>query len=271
MDETTKTVRDYYDADVEAEWNRIAGRPEFLLTCRMLDRYIKPNDTVLDIGGGPGRYSLYLAEKGCNVTLLDLSAENTKFAMEEADRRRLFIQAIAGDAREADSLTKGQLFDHVLLMGPLYHLLEESQRIDAINAALNVLKPGGIIFASFLTLMAGIIYGMQHNPKAITYTAEAEFIKCFVAKKSFAGMAFTQALFIEQSEILPLMAQFPLDKLHLFMQEGIMPTSEGNIMSQPKEIVDLWLDLCEKVWEREELLSWSEHLMYVGRKYKNCF
>jgi len=37
-------------------------------------------------------------------------------------------------------------------------------------------------------------------------------------------------------------------------------------MSQPQEIIDQWLDLCEKVWERGELLSWSEHLMYVGRK-----
>ena len=64
MDETTKIIRDYYDASVQAEWERIANRPEFLLTCRMLDRYIMPGGKVLDIGGGPGRYSLYLAEKG---------------------------------------------------------------------------------------------------------------------------------------------------------------------------------------------------------------
>ena len=73
MDKTTKIIREHYDANVLSEWNRIANRPEFLLTCRMLDRYIKPGDSVLDIGGGPGRYSLYLAEKGCDVTLFDLS------------------------------------------------------------------------------------------------------------------------------------------------------------------------------------------------------
>jgi hypothetical protein len=37
-------------------------------------------------------------------------------------------------------------------------------------------------------------------------------------------------------------------------------------MSQPKEIIDAWLDMSEKLAEREYLLSWSEHLMYVGRK-----
>jgi len=40
----------------------------------------------------------------------------------------------------------------------------------------------------------------------------------------------------------------------------------SNIMQQPKEIIDFWFDICEKLWEREDLLSWSEHIMYVGRK-----
>ena len=266
MDEKTKAVQAYYDTDVELEWNRIANRPEFLLTCRMLDRYIKSGDTVLDIGGGPGRYSLYLAERGCNVTLVDLSPKNTAFALEEAGRRGLFIKAVAGDACVVDSLVKEQVFDHVLLMGPLYHLLEESQRTQAVNAALNVLKPGGVFFASFLTIMGGMIYFITDAPSTIIHEAEAEFIECFKNKKSFVGMAFTNAFFIEQSEILPFMTQFALDKLHLFGQEGMISASERNIMSQPKEVVDVWLDLCEKTWEREELLSWSQHLMYVGRK-----
>ena len=66
----TDIVKAYYNANVSGEWNRIAGRPEFLLTCRFLNRYIKSGDKVLDIGGGPGRYSLYLAGRGCDVTLL---------------------------------------------------------------------------------------------------------------------------------------------------------------------------------------------------------
>lgn len=267
MDETTKIIRDYYDTAVEGEWNRIADRPEFLLTCRMLDRYIKPGDTVLDIGGGPGRYSLYLAEKGCNVTLFDLSAENTKFALEQAAKQGLSIQTVSGDAREVDKFVDGQ-FDYVLLMGPLYHLLDEPERIRAVDSALKMLATGGVIFVSFISMMGGIIYGMKDAPEILASTDpfEISFVENFIARKSNAGMAFTNAFFIEQSEILPFMTQFPLEKLHLFGQEGITPPCESNIMSQPKEIVNLWLDLCEKIWEREELLSWSEHLMYVGRK-----
>ena len=267
MDKTTKIIQDYYDTNVESEWTRIADRPEFLLTCRMLDRYIKPGDRVLDIGGGPGRYSLYLAEKGCNVTLFDLSSENTKFAAEQAAKQGLSIHTVTGDAREADNLVKGQ-FDYILLMGPMYHLLDEGDRIKAVKAALDLLVPGGIIFISFINLFAGIVYAMKFIPEIIASTvpSEIEFLNHVITRKSFAGDAFTQAFFIEQSEILPFMAQFSLEKLHFFGQESITSPCESNIMSQPKEIVDLWLDLCEKIWEREEFLSWSEHLMYVGRK-----
>ncbi len=266
MDESIRAVKEFYDAKVENEWTRIANRPEFLLTCRMFDRYIKPGDKVIDIGGGPGRYSLYLAEKGCEVTLLDLSPENANFAARRASEQGLSIKVFSGDARGADKIISG-CFDHVLLMGPMYHLLDENDRKSAVNAALGLLKKSGILYVSFINLFAIIIYYMKQSPEKIVLSEEAIYIKHAVSQQTYAGDAFTKAVFADQSEILPFMAQFPLEKLHFFGQEGIISPCEGNIMSQPQNVIDSWLDLCEKVWERKDLLSWSEHLMYVGRKY----
>lgn len=265
MDEVTKTIRDFYNAEVLSEWKRIDGRPEFLLTCRFIDRYVKPGDKILDIGGGPGRYSLYLAEKGCNVTLYDLSDENAKFASEKAKELKVPINTVVGDARTVNKHFSCQ-FDHILLMGPMYHLLTESDRAKAVKAAINILKPGGTIFISFINIISGIIYEMKFQPDLISDPNEKEYHNCFLENQSFSGQAFTQAHFSTQDEILPFMSQFPLEKLHFFGQEGITAPCENNIMSQPKEIVDLWIDFCEKICEREDLLSWSEHLMYVGRK-----
>jgi len=260
MDEITKIIQNHYNNSVMAEWNRIANRPEFLLTCRMLDRYIRPNDTVLDIGGGPGRYSLYLAEKDCNVTLFDLSSENIKFAQERAAEYGLPIKTVTGDVREADKLVDEQ-FDHVLLM-------EENDRITAVNAVLKLLKPNGILYISFINLFAGMIYAMKFAPEMLSSTVpdDIRYMENFISQKNFAGNGFTKVFMIEQDEILSFMAQFPLEKLHLFGQESITSPCEDNIMSKPKEIIDKWLDFCEKIWERDDLLSWSEHLMYVGRK-----
>ena len=84
--------------------------------------------------------------------------------------------------------------------------------------------------------------------------------------ESYGGDAFTKAFFIDQREIIPFMSQFPLEKLHLFGQEGITAPCNENIMKQNEDIVKYWLDISETVWEREEFLSYSEHLMYVGKK-----
>jgi len=267
MDETTKVIQDFYNNQVVFEWSRIDNRPEFLLTCRMLDRYIKPDDSVLDIGGGPGRYTLYYANKGNDVTLFDLSPENIQFALKKAAEDSVSITAIAGDAREVSSHISEQ-FDHVLLMGPMYHLLEEHDRITAVNEAIKLLKLGGMLYVSFINLFAGIIYGMKYEPDQIASTeaAHIDYLEKVISQETFTGDAFTKAVFIDHSKILPFMAQFPLEKLHLFGQEGITSPNELLIRAASPEIYELWLDYCEKLWEREDLLNFSEHIMYVGRK-----
>lgn len=269
MDKNAAIVREFYDNNAARELARLANRPEFIITCRMLDRYIQPGDRVLDIGGGPGRYSLYYAAKDCSVTLLDLSPACVELAQEQAAAQGLSLQGIAGDARLADELLTEQ-FDHVLLMGPLYHLLEEKERSKAVAAALKLLKPGGILYVSFISVNAGIIYYLTDAPQDIGLTAsnknEMAFLNRFLAVASIAGTAFTEAFFIAPGEILPFMERFPLEKLHLFGQESLLSLNEAGVMAQSPEVIATWLDIALKVCEREDLLSWSQHLMYIGRK-----
>ena len=180
MEENIKIVQEHYNINPLDEWNRITNKPEFLLTCRMLDKYIKAGDKVLDIGGGPGRYAFYLAKKNCEMTLFDLSPENIKFADKKSLELNLPIKTLCGDARITDKLVNEQ-FDHVLLMGPLYHLLEASDRITAVNAALNLLKSGGVIFASFINSFAGMVYYMKFAPDAIIWEIEKSYIDNVIA------------------------------------------------------------------------------------------
>lgn len=63
-------IEQYYNYDYD-EWGRLLRhRIEFEMTKRMLDRFIKEKSTVLDVGGGPGRYSIYLAQNGHEVTFI---------------------------------------------------------------------------------------------------------------------------------------------------------------------------------------------------------
>ncbi len=154
-EKTAETVRRFYNQHPYYEWRRLDRHPiEFLITKNQLERYIQAGETVLGLGGGPGRYALWLAERGCQVTLMGLGDVHIDFAREKAEAMSLPLEALQGDILDAPELLKGRQFDHVLVMGPLYHLLEETERQTAMRNALALTKPGGRVYASFLLLFS---------------------------------------------------------------------------------------------------------------------
>lgn len=267
MKEDIRLVKDYYDLIAGHEWERFDRHPyEFELTLRMMNRYILPGDSVLDIGGGPGRYSIYLSEKGCDVTLIDLSEKCVEFAKQKAGELGVGFKAFAGNALDTDKILSGS-FDHVLLMGPMYHLLEEEDRTCAVNSALKLLKKGGNLFVSFISLYAGVIFYMTRQlPEGLLDAREKEYFEKVISGESYSGLSFTKAHFAAPDGILPFFERFPLEKLRFFGQESILPPIERYLKEQPEEVQEEWLDLAERLCEREELLSYSEHLMYIGKK-----
>lgn len=267
MEQSVETVRRFYDQTALEEWGRMDRNPfEFEITKAYLKRYIRPGDRVLDVGGGPGRYSLWLAGLGAKVTLLDLSGGNIALAKQKAAEQRLPLTALQGDAREADRLVEGP-FDHLLLMGPLYHLLQEEDRTAAVKACLNCLKPGGMLFCAFISNYANLVFLLSQARESILDPRETEWLRCVKAPESYAGPAFTQAFFIQPGEIEPFMSKFPLKKRHLLGCEGIAAAFQQELGALPEELFREWLALSLSLCEREELLSWAEHLMYIGEKH----
>jgi SAM-dependent methyltransferase len=164
-----------------------------------------------------------------------------------------------------DRLVDGS-FDVVLLMGPMYHLLSEDRLAEAVTTALRVLKPGGTLFVSFISLFAGFCYYMKEGPEQLPAPSEDPYVQCVVENRSYCGPAFTDACFIAPHEIVPFMSRFPLEKLHLLGQEGITSPAELRILACDEAVIQSWLDVSLQLCEREEFFSYSEHLMYIGRR-----
>ncbi|QSX06747.1 class I SAM-dependent methyltransferase [Sedimentibacter sp. zth1] len=270
MKDTIVNVKKYYDENTEYEWDRIDRHPfEFIFTTYMMDKYIKPGDTILDIGGGPGRYSMYYSQKGCDVTLVDLSDGNIQFAKEKAKEKKVSINAFSKNCLELDKLNLKE-FDHVFLMGPLYHLVEEEDRIKAVKIALNHLKSSGNLYCSFILDFASIIYDLKNGPGLLSKHLEDQdsksIIDSIVNRTIYDGPSFTSSCFYNQKQIEPFMKQFGLKKLHLFGQEGIMSPNENQVLTYPKEEFDLWIETAKKFLELPELLAYSEHAMFIGKK-----
>ncbi len=149
----SESVRDYYNRNAFAEWERLdgaLGRIEFASTVHLIDKYFPAQGRVCDIGGGPGRYTIELIRRGYQVTLLDLS--EVEVDMAGARLRELGMSAerlIVGDARDLSSLASSS-FHAALLMGPMYHVLDSEQRLAILRELHRVLMPRGTAVVSYL-------------------------------------------------------------------------------------------------------------------------
>jgi ubiquinone/menaquinone biosynthesis C-methylase UbiE len=153
----------YYDRGEEQ--GRLAGmaRLELVRTQELLDRHLPPPPAVvLDAGGGPGAYALWLAERGYEVHLLDPIELHVDQARAAAEARHIRLaSAVVGDARELPHTDAA--VDVVLMLGPLYHLQERDDRLRALREAHRVLVPGGLLAAAAISRFASTVDGLAQG------------------------------------------------------------------------------------------------------------
>jgi ubiquinone/menaquinone biosynthesis C-methylase UbiE len=268
MNEVTHNpVEQMYDADSEREWQRLVRhRTEFGVTLRALAEYLPPAPAkILDVGGGSGRYAIALTKQGYDVTLLDLSQNNLALAEQKAASAGVEIaQMVHGNALDLAGFT-AKSFDAVLMLGPLYHLLLESERLRAVQEALRALKVDGRIFAAFVTRFAPFRDAAANYPDwFINNAAYAEqILKTGVHDR---GQGFVNAYFAHPTEICPFMESAGLHMLNLIGCEGVVSAVEEKINQLSHPEFEQWVDLNYRLGQEPSLHGAAEHLLYVGEK-----
>src|SRR5713101_7975343 len=139
------------------------GELERLRTQAILARDLPPaSAVVVDVGGAAGVYAFPLAKQGYEVHLIDPVELHLEQARSRAATCGVALAAIAlGDARKLEFPTGGA--DAVLLLGPLYHLIEHEDRVQALGEARRILKPGGVLFAAVISRFASFIDGLLNG------------------------------------------------------------------------------------------------------------
>lgn len=166
-------IRASYDGDPEREWRRLDGgaqaRLEYLVTRHALARHLPapaPDRHLLDAGGGPGRYTLALAEDGYRVTLLDLSPAllalaRDQIALAPAAVRGNVAGVVAGTVTDLAGFADAQFAAVLCLGGVLSHLPDAADRRRALGEVGRVLRPGGVAFIGAFNRLAGFRAAVQ--------------------------------------------------------------------------------------------------------------
>lgn len=264
MDKRTELLDQIYGAGGEAD--RLArsrhGQLEFLTTMTEIDRYAIAPCRILELGAGTGAYTAVLAKKGHRVTAVELLDKN--FELLQANTAQYpNVEAVQGDALDLGRWADAS-FDLTLSMGPLYHLYDRGDVDRAIDEAVRVTRPGGILMFAFLSVHA-ILYDnyLQADPHTVRAGMEENFDEDFRIRH-FPEQVFTG---YDVAEFEALFTNKPVVHLCTVATDGIMELAEGRSdFSMTDEDFRLFCAYHLLHCETRELLGSSAHLLYICRK-----
>jgi SAM-dependent methyltransferase len=151
-------VRRHYERIDEDDrlWRAGLGDLVRLRTWDLFERLLPDPCRIADVGGGPGTHAAHLAGRGHDVTLIDPMPRHVEAATaRSASQPAAPFRAVEGDARRLPLADES--VDAVLLMGPLYHLVEPDDRLTVLREAFRVLRPGGLVLAEIITRCAWVM------------------------------------------------------------------------------------------------------------------
>ncbi len=268
LEEEILAVREFYDHIVDYEFIRLDNYIlEHAAVRHFLSRYLPPPPLkILDIGGGPGRYALMLAQSNYEVTLVDLAPANVAWANEQFAQHKIQAHAELGDARDL-SRYQDATFDAVLMLGPLYHLSKREDRLRAIAEAGRVLRRDGMLFSMMLTLAAAIYEGFNRWPEGILQEEKLQMLLSAGSGFNFERNPhdFEGVYYCHPEEVVPLHAEQGFRKLALAGCEGVLGGRREQLKALAPELQLAWVNLMLSICEEPSILGASERLLYVGQ------
>jgi SAM-dependent methyltransferase len=237
----------------------------------ILNRYLAgPPATIFDIGGAAGVHALWLARRGYAVHLFDpvrLHVEQALAASRDQPEHPIASCSVA-DARDIDRPDGSA--DAVLLLGPLYHLIDREERLKALRETYRLLKPGGRVFAAIISRFASLIDGLSRD-----LVSDPKFLEILMQDLKDGQHRnptnnpgyFTTTYFHLPEELKQEMeeAGFQVEKL-VGIEGPAWFMSSFRSHWEVAEKRQLLLELLRKVEEDRDILGVSAHPLAIGRK-----
>ena len=257
-------LEEYYNLrDEEGRLLSQHGQVEYLTTQKYIHTYLNGNRDarILEVGAGPGRYSVALAKEGYSVVALELVAHNIEVLRSKLDGTEP-IEVLQGNALDLSRFSDGA-FDLTLVLGPMYHLYTNADKIRALKEAARVTKPGGVLMVAYCMNEATIIQYVFAKGNL-----QAVFEKNLIAPDWLARS--------DPSEVFELIRTEGIDELNaavggvkrlkLLATDGATNYMRGLVDGMDDATFAKWLEYHFATCERADLIGASNHTLDILRK-----
>lgn len=260
--ETLQALTQYYGSYDED--NRLCSRRgmiEYLTTMRYIEKYLRPGMRILEIGAATGRYSHQLARQGYQVDAVELIQHNID-VFKQNTKPGENISISQGNAKDLHAFSDNT-YDITLLLGPMYHLFTDEEKLQALSEAIRVTKKGGIIFSAYCmgdasVLLYGFGRGEIHNI----------IQKCMLDPVTFKTFSKPWDLFElhRKEDIDALRSHFHVTQLHFLATDGYANHMRQILDQMDEDTFALFLRYHFATCERVDMIGYSNHTLDIFRK-----
>jgi ubiquinone/menaquinone biosynthesis C-methylase UbiE len=266
----SKELEDFYNkASEETRLEKGMGIFEFERIKELIEKHIsKPNSTIIDIGGGTGKYSEWLAEKGHSVHLVEPVLKHIKLAEKRAQKLKNPFSVVIGEAKKLPY--QDNTADLVILHGPLYHLQKREDRVAAIVEAKRVLKKDGIILGFAINATAstvvGLMNGMIHANSFFEMCKKELTTGIHDVPKDFPFL-LADAFYHKPQDLKAEFLEQNLNFINLFAVEGMIWLDNEYFANMIDKKKSKTLKALQNLTQNDEyLLPFSPHMMIAVKK-----
>jgi 2-polyprenyl-3-methyl-5-hydroxy-6-metoxy-1,4-benzoquinol methylase len=233
------------------------GRIEYITTMKYINDYLKPGMRVLEVGAGTGRYSLALASQGYQIDALDLVEHNIEILKSQI-QPEFKINAVVGDALDL-SRYEDESFDLVLVLGPMYHLYNDEDKVKCLSEAIKKTKKEGRIMVSYCLNEATIItFGFINNNIK-------EVLKNNMLTKDYHCTSTPKEIFelVRIEDINRINSHFNVVRDKIVATDGATNYIRQVINDMDEETYNIYIDYHLAICERQDLIGASHHCLDI--------
>lgn len=261
----------YNRASEETRLDKGMGVFEFERIKSLVEKYIPPSSSkIIDIGGGTGKYSEWLAKKGHQVHLVEPVAKHIQIAQNRANRLKNRFSVHLGEARKLEF--PDSYADLIILHGPLYHLQKKEDRDLAICEAKRVLKNDGIILGFAINYTASTLVGLLNGliyKKTFFEMCKEELIRGMHNPPDEFPWLLAEAFYHKPEQLKDEFINQGLTYLNTYAVEGMAWLDKeyfANMLNDKKR--GTLMELIQVTENDNYLLPFSPHMMIAVQKKK---